>query len=169
MQKEEEKKAEQKREIAILDALIEKSTFADLPEVLIDSEKEKIFHELQRDLQKNGVSIDQYLQDIKKTEDDLRKGFAEQAEKRAKAALISRLVAKENNIAISEEDITKEIELMKKSYEHNKEAQENLTRPEVRDSIAIMIQNKRVMEFLKGQTKEDQKEDKKKESTKESK
>ena len=52
MQKEEEKKAEQKREIAILDALIEKSTFADLPEVLIDSRKRKIFHELQRDLQK---------------------------------------------------------------------------------------------------------------------
>ena len=149
MQKEEEKKAEQKREIAILDSLIEKSTFADLPEVLIDSEKEKIFHELQRDLQKNGVSVDQYLQDIKKTEDELRKGFEEQAQRRAKAALISRFLAKENDITISEEDITQEIELMKKSYEHNKEAQENLKRPEVRDSIAIMIQNKRVMSLLK--------------------
>ena len=63
-----EKKEDQRVEIAILDQLIEQSTFGELPEILVDSEKRKMFYELKHDLDKHGVTIDQYLQDIKKTE-----------------------------------------------------------------------------------------------------
>lgn len=142
-------KAEQKSEIALLDALIEKSTFEDIPDILIDSEKQKMFHELARDLERNGVTIDQYLQDIKKTETELTEQFTEQASKRAKAALVSRQIAKEQHIEVSKEEMDAEIELIKNAYAHNKEAQDNLTRPEVRDSIATMLQNRKVIAYLK--------------------
>lgn len=142
-------KADQKFEIDMLDAIIEKAKFSDLPEVLINAERQKIFYELKGNLERSGISVEQYLRDIKKTEEDLRNDFTEQATKRAKAALISREVAQEQKMEISDKEIDAEIELMKGAYAHNKEAQENLKRPEIRDSIAVMLQNKKVITFLK--------------------
>ncbi len=148
---EKKQKEEQRQEIAILNSMIEKTTFGTIPEVLINSEKQKIFMELKRDLEKHGVTVDQYLQDLKKTEAELQEGFAKQAEERAKAALISRQVAKEHTLAPTPEEIDAEIETMKAAYAHNKEAQENLKREDVRDAIATMVQNKKVIGWLKEQ------------------
>lgn len=151
MLQEAKQKAEQQVEIDILEQLIDSTTFGDLPEVLIDSERQKMFHELTRDLERNGVSIEQYLQDIKKDEKQLFEDFRKQAEKRAQAALISRQIAKEQNIEVLDEEIEKEIELISQTYAGNEEAQENLKRREVRESLAVTVQNRKVMEWLKNQ------------------
>ncbi|MFA6427269.1 MAG: trigger factor [Candidatus Magasanikbacteria bacterium] len=151
---EEEHKAEERAEIEIFDTLIEKSGFDEIPEVLINAERQKMFYELKHDLDRNGVSIEQYLQDIKKTEKEIFEGFKEQATKRAKAALISRQVAKEHELSISDDELNKEIEMMKKVYKDNKEYMDNINRPEVHDSIRSMLLNKKVLAFLKGKVME---------------
>jgi len=151
LENEAKQKTNQQYEIDILDAMIEKTTFEDIPEVLINSERQKMFYELQRDLERNGVSVEQYMQDIKQTQEELYEGFRNQALKRAKAALISRQVALEKEIHVTDEEVDNEIELMKQAYEHNKEAQDNLKKPEVRDSIATVLQNKKVVAWLKEQ------------------
>ncbi|OGH66510.1 MAG: trigger factor [Candidatus Magasanikbacteria bacterium RIFCSPHIGHO2_02_FULL_47_14] len=143
------RKADQSAEVEILEKLIEKTTFDEIPELVIDSEKHRMFYELKRDLDKNGISIEQYLQDIKKKEDELYKDFTDQATKRGKAALISRQVAIEQNLKATDEELEKEIEIIKGSYQGNEEALENLKRPEVRDSIAMTVQNKKVIDWLK--------------------
>ncbi len=149
MQEEAEHKAEQQVEIELLDAMIEKSTFDIIPDVIIDAEKRKMFFELKHDLEKNGVTLEQYLQDIKKKEDELYNDFQKQAEKRAKAALISRQIAKEHEITVSDVEINGEIAMMKEMYKKQKEMLDRLERPEVRDTIASSIQNKKVMLWLK--------------------
>ena len=148
IEKEAEQKAKQSVEIEILDALIEKSTFDPIPEVIIDAERQKMFFELKRDLERNGVSIEDYLRDIKKTEEEIFNDFKVQAEKRAKAALISRQVASEQEIKVSDEEIDGEIKMMNDVYKDNPEYLENLKKPEVRDSIATALQNKKVMVWL---------------------
>ena len=148
-------KATQQEEIEILDILIEKTTFSEIPEILLESEKNKIFQELKQNLSKNGITIEQYLQDMKKKEEELRKDFSDQAQKRAKAALISRQVAQEQNIIVADEDLDKEVEMLKDVYKDNKEAQENLKRQDVRDTIAISMQNRQVMQWLKEQILKD--------------
>ncbi len=142
-------KAEEQLEIAILEELIAKSEFQELPEVLLDAEKQKIFYELRHDLEKHGVTIKQYLADIKKNQEELQAGFQEQALKRAKASLISRQIATENHIHIHDEELDKEIKFMEDIYKENKEYLENLKRPEVRETIALTLQNKKVMQWLK--------------------
>lgn len=144
-------KADQKVEIEILDNLIEKSEFEPIPEILIDAERQKIFYELKSNLERSGVSIEKYLEDIKKDEKQLFEDFRQQAEKRAKAALISRQVAKEQNIEVAPEEIDAEIKMMEGVYKDNKEYLDNLKRPEVRDTIAMSIQNKKVVDWLKKQ------------------
>lgn len=147
--KEAERKASQTAEIEILETLIMQSTFEEIPEVLIDAEKQKIFYELKNDLEHHGVTIEQYLSDIKKTQEEMQAGFQVQAEKRAKAALISRQVASEQRIHAHDEELDKEIKFLEDNYKDNKEYLENLKKPEVRDTIAMTLQNKKVMQWLK--------------------
>lgn len=147
--REAEHKEEQRVEAAILEALIEKSTIEELPTVLVDSEKQKMFYELKHDLDRRGVSIEQYLIDIKKSQDQIFKDFEEGATKRAKAALISRQVAVENKIEIGKGDLEKEIKLIQEAYPGDKNVEENLKKPEVLDTVAATIQNKKVVQFLR--------------------
>ncbi|MFH1947308.1 MAG: trigger factor [Candidatus Magasanikbacteria bacterium] len=144
-----ENKAEQKLEIEILENLIDKSEFEAIPEVLIDAEKQKMFYELKADLERRGVSIEDYLVSVKKTQEEMNEGFKEQAIKRAKASLVSRQVATENKIVVEDKELDEEIKVMEAMYVGNEEYLEKLKRPEVRDTIAMTLQNRKVMVWLK--------------------
>ena len=146
-----EHKEDQRLEQAMLEQTIAATEFSVLPDVLINSEKQKMFHELKHDLEHRGISFDKYLADIKKTEEQIYTDFTENATKRAQAALISRAVAVENNIEVSDEELKKEIDLIKQMYEGEelKRVEENIKRPEVKDTIAATIQNKKVVEWMK--------------------
>ena len=96
----------------------------------------------------HNIPIEKYLEDLKKTEEELMHDYRTEAERRAKAALLSRQVAKENGITASEEEIDAEVTMMKGVYKDNKEYLEKLDRPEIRETIAVTIQNKKVMKWL---------------------
>ena len=149
--KEAEQKADQKVEIEIFDAITAKTKFSVLPEVLIDAERKKIYYELTRDLDRSGTTIETYLKDVKKTEEELNKDFTEQATKRAEAALVSRQVAKENNITVNEQEIEAEIAIMEQTYRENPEYLTNLKKPEVRRTLETILTNKKVVQWLKEQ------------------
>ena len=149
LEAEAEQKAEQKTEIEILEKIVADSKFEPIPTVIIDSERQKMFYELKSNLERHGVEIDQYLADIKKTEKELYEEFKTQAEKRAKAALVSRQVAIEQNLKVSEEELNQEIENMREIYKNEKETLEKLNDAGVRESIATAIQNKKVVKWLK--------------------
>ncbi len=146
---EHEQKAEQKAEIELLDKIVDGSVFDAIPDVLIDAERQKMFYELKHNLEHQGITIEQYLEQIKKKREEVMDGFKAQAEKRAKAALASRQVAKEQKIVVSDEEIDKEIKMVEDVYKDNKEHIERLKHPEVRDTIAMSLQNRKVMEWLK--------------------
>ena len=142
-------KDEQKIEIEILDQLIESSEFSEVPDVLINAEKNKIFHELKHSLANQGIEMEKYLADMKKTEEDIYKDFSEQALRRVKAALVSRQVALENKIEADKKDVDEEIKMIKAAYPDNKNVEENLKKPEVLETLAMTIQNRKVLAFLK--------------------
>ena len=143
------RKDDQKIEIEILDGLIESSEFSEVPDVLINAEKNKIFQELKRSLENQGIEMEKYLKDLKKTEEDIYKDFNEQALRRVKAALVSRQVALENKIEADKKDIDEEIKMIKTAYPDNKNVEENLKKPEVLETLALTIQNRKVLSFLK--------------------
>jgi len=144
-----EQKEAQRIESGILEQLIEKSEFEEIPNVLINSEKQKMFHELKHDLEHRGIEMEKYLTDIKKTEDEIFKDFEDGAQKRVKAALISRQVAIDNDIKVEKEDLDKEIERLKIAYGHDSKIEENLKKPEILDMVAVTVQNRKVIEWLK--------------------
>lgn len=106
---------EQKTEMEILDAVIKESEFTDLPKLLIEGELEKMLHELQYNLSRQGMIFEDYLVQLKTTIEDLKKSFTPQAEKRIKTSLILREVGKLENISITTEELHKEIDQLVKS------------------------------------------------------
>lgn len=147
--KEAEQKEEQRLEAEIIEEMIKETKFGELPQILVDSEKRKMFYELKNDLDRRGISIEEYLTNIKKTEKEIFDDFSENADKRAKAALISRQFAKDNDISVSKADIDAEIAIIKQTYAGDEKVEENLKRPEVIDTIAATIQNRKVVQLLK--------------------
>ena len=142
-------KDDQKIEIEILDKMIESSEFEEIPDVLINAEKNKIFHELKNSLSSQGIEIEQYLKDLKKSEEDIYKDFSEQALRRVKAALVSRQVALENKIEADKKDVDEEVKMIKTAYPDNKNVEENLKNPSVMETLALAVQNRKVLQFLK--------------------
>jgi len=149
LQKEEDAKENQRQEIAIFDQLIESSEIGNIPEVLINAEKNKMFHELKHQLTQQGIDMEKYLEGLKKSEKDIYNDFAVQASQRVKAALVSRQIALDNNLKAEKEDIEKEIEMIKKTYPNDKTVEENLKKPEVLDTLAVAVQNRKVIALLK--------------------
>ncbi|MFH1789887.1 MAG: trigger factor [bacterium] len=147
LQAEQDQKDDQK--IEIFEKLIKDSEFNEIPEVLINAEKQKMFHELKHRLTEQGINIEKYLNDLKKTEQEIYNDFTEQANKRVKSALVSREVASQNNIKAEKSEIEKEIDLIKKSYPKDENVEKNLQNPDVLGTLAIAVQNRKVVQWLK--------------------
>jgi len=144
-----EHKEEQRVEGEILEKIIAASEFGDIPELLIRSEKQKMFNELKHDLEQNGVDFEKYLKDIKKTEEEIYQDFTDRGTTRVKAALISRQVALDNDIKVDEKEIEDEAAMIRLTYQGDPKVEEALKRPEVRDTLAMTVQNRKVISFLK--------------------
>lgn len=145
---EEEQKNQHKFQASILEKIIELSDFEDMPDVLIESEKNRMVAEMKDDLEKNSLKWDDYLKHLKKTEEDMRKEFHDQAEKRAKSALVTREVAIGQKIKVSEKDIDTEIEKLAVVYQHQPEMAEQFKSPDYRKYLERILINKKVLEHL---------------------
>ena len=132
-----------KRRTEILEEIMRESKI-DLPKILVDSELEKMLAQFKDDIGKSGVSFEDYLKHIKKSEEDLKVEWKETAVKRAKSQVILNTVAKEQEIAPKEEDVKKEMEHI---LSHYKDAD----RFRVRMYVETFMTNELVFQFLESQ------------------
>jgi FKBP-type peptidyl-prolyl cis-trans isomerase (trigger factor) len=85
--REKKRKEYEKRRIALVDALLAKSTFA-IPGVFVDGELDKMMGEFGENVARMGMSMEDYLKKVEKTEADLRTEWRPDAEKRARLQLV---------------------------------------------------------------------------------
>jgi trigger factor len=147
--KEAENKEDKKIEMELLEKAVAQSEFGEIPDVLTHNEKHKMFHELKSGLEQQGITMKKYMADLKKTEKEIEEDFQGRAIERVKAALISRQVAKENNIKVEKEELDKEIEGIKAAYKDDPKVAEALKRADVLDTLSATVQNRKVIAWLK--------------------
>ena len=94
-----------------------KGSKMEVPEILISGEQNKMIAEYKNEVTQNGLDWADYLKNIKKTEDDIKKETIELAQKRVRYNLILKNIAKLENIKVPEEEVTKEAERLVKAYE----------------------------------------------------
>lgn len=112
---EKERQEKDTRRAATLDEIVQKSTIF-YPAILREYELDEMEARITDDLSRFGRTYEQYLTDIKKTREDLRKEWQEPADKRAKTRLILSEIARKENIDVKPEALLHELEHAKQHY-----------------------------------------------------
>jgi trigger factor len=99
----------------IVEKLVESHDFP-LPEVLIEREIDNMVSDGAGMAARMGMSYEDYLKAAGKTEDDLRKEYRPDAERRVKATLILESIAKSENIQATPADIQSELQSLAQQY-----------------------------------------------------
>lgn len=146
---EERKAKEQQRwEMACLEKIMEKSKFEEMPDLLIESELEKMMEELENDVTGQGMKFDDYLASLKKSKEDLKKDFRPKAEKRIKTALIMRKIAEVENIKVSDDELKKELNKELEQYKNNPAVNQQINTDDFRSYLKNVMVSRKVLEFL---------------------
>lgn len=146
---EEHHKEEERVEIEMLEKLIDKSQFGEIPDVLINAEANKMLQEMETNISRQGLKFDDYLKHLNKTTEQMKLEFTPQAIKRVKGALLTRAIFLAEKMEIPESEVDLEIESAGKMYQQYPDMLKNLQTPEYRDYIRNMIGNRKVIDFLK--------------------
>ena len=112
---EREHKQREKKRIGIAEDLVEESKI-DLPQAFVEQEIAIMLARFRDDISRMGLKFEEYLKHIKKNEDDLRKDWRTDAEKKAKLELILVEIAKTENLKPEEEKVAHEVEHLIEHY-----------------------------------------------------
>ncbi len=127
----------------ITDGIIEE-TKMELPKVLVDSEIEQMFAQMNEDLTRAGLKMDDYLGHIKKTKEELVEEWTPAAEKRAKLQLVLNEIAKTEEIKPDQGLVDTQVDQLKEQYKDADEAR-------VRIYVESILTNEAVMKVLEEQ------------------
>jgi FKBP-type peptidyl-prolyl cis-trans isomerase (trigger factor) len=137
---EKQRAARDKRRGKIIDAVLEK-TQVETPRIFVEAELDKILSQMKEDVMRFGVTYEDYLKQINKTEDALREEFREQATKRAKLQLTLNKIAADEKVEADPEAVDHE---MQHALSHFPDARPEL----VRIHIETVLRNEKVLQLL---------------------
>lgn len=105
---EKDERREQQIEQLMLDKVLG-VTKVDVPESLVEQELDRIFHRMEHEASHYGMSLEQYLLQMKKTQEELRKEFRGQAEKNVKIGLMLGEVVKREEMDKEDKEVAKKV------------------------------------------------------------
>lgn len=143
-----EAKENERFELDCMEELLKLSKVGPLPEKSLDEEVDKMLHELQHNVEERGMKWEDYLQSIKKTVEDLKKDFRSKAEHRLKLGLVARELGKAQNVVVSEAEVQTEINLTKKSYQHNPQAMTQFASADYKDYVRNVLTSRKIFATL---------------------
>lgn len=120
----------------------------EIPDILIEKEKDKMLQELKNSLENMGLDFKHYLEHLKKTEEDLRKDWQNQAERRVRIALTLRKIAEEEKIEASVEEIKNKANEILKQYPDAETAKKQIDRNHLKEYAESIIKNEKVFQLL---------------------
>ena len=148
VKKEKELEESQRIRNEILEKIAQNSE-CELPESLVEIEKTHFLDDLkQRVSQGLQVSFDEYLTQIKKTEEEIKGSFSENARKKVKNFLVLREIGKTENIMVSEDEIKEETNKILKKYSDIGDSKEKIDLDRLKDYTESVIYNEKVFKKL---------------------
>lgn len=89
-----------------------KQAKVDVPEVMVNDYTERLFSDLRENLARRGTSLEDYSRYASKSIEEIKKDVGKDAAIAAKSDLVFDAIAKKENISASEEEISKELEMI---------------------------------------------------------
>lgn len=140
-------KEKEKRRMEILDKVAE-SVEQEMPKCLIETEKEKIKGEIKRNIEQSGLKWNDYLNHLKKTEEEIMNDWEKEAVKRIKYGLILEEIAEKEKIEVADSDLEKEVNAM---MEYHKNLNRQLDRNSVKRYLTGPMRNEKIFQIIESQ------------------
>ena len=93
----------------------------DIPSGMIETEIDRMLEDMEGRLRYQGIGLDQYLQIIGKTRDEMRKEYEETAKESVKSRLVLEKIAEKENIVPEEKQIKEKLDEFAKAYNRTEE------------------------------------------------
>ena len=140
LQEERKTKDEEKKRIEIMDTVLA-GTKLILPDVLVESEKEKMLAQLKANISGMGLKPEDYFKHIQKTEEDMKKELHKDAEKRVKTQIVLHKIGEHEHIEVPANEVEEET---KRVLEYHKGADA----ARVREYVEGLLLNEKTLQFL---------------------
>ncbi len=145
-QKKQENSKQEEKEM--LEKIIEKTKFGDIPEMLIEQEGRSMLAELEQGITEQGGKFEDYLKSINKTVDQLTIDMMPDAIKRVKASLLIRDIAKKEKITVTKDEIAEHVKHMKTHYKDKPEILGRLDTKEYHNYVVNVQTSRKVIDKL---------------------
>lgn len=133
----------------LMEALLKHVSFGELPEALVANELSRMLHEFEHGISERGLKWQDYLTSLGKTEDNLKKEFHPQAEKRVKVALLIRAFARAEQLEADTMAVDQDIAQTLERYNGDERMRTQLQTDDYRDYVQTILTNRRVVAWLK--------------------
>lgn len=145
-QKQNDDKTKYETQDAVIKAVC-KNVEVEIPSGMIEMEIENMMKDIEQRLSYQGLKLEQYLQMMGKTIEDMKKEYEPQAIEGIKSRLVLEAVIKAENIEVTDEEIDEKLKEMAKNY--GKENDEEFSKNEnVRKYIKEGLTSEKAIEFL---------------------
>ena len=122
------------------------NTKLDIPNGMIEMEIDNMVRDMETRLSYQGLNLQQYLQIMGKTEEDIRANFKEQAEKSVKSRLVLEAIVKAEKIEATPDEVTDKVKEMAKQYGRKEE--ELLENAQLKDYISESLKTEKAIDFI---------------------
>ena len=145
-QKQNDERAKYETEDAVMKAVCE-NVKVDIPSGMVETETENMLKDMEQRLAYQGLKLDQYLQMMGKTKEEMQKEYEPQANEAIKSRLAIEAVIKAEKIEVLDTDVEEKMKEMAKNY--GKENDEEFLKNEnVRNYIKEGIESEKAIDFL---------------------
>ncbi len=137
---EKELRETEKRRAAMLDELVKEATIR-YPVILKEYELDDMEGRMKDDIERMGLTMEKYLAETKKTMEEIRKGWDEAADNRAKMRLVLTRIAQDEKLDADPERLARELAQAKQHYQNADEGN-------LRAHIQHALRNEAVITWL---------------------
>ncbi|EEU30655.1 trigger factor [Limosilactobacillus coleohominis 101-4-CHN] len=152
LQEQKEEAAKSAIEDAAIEAAVKNAEIEDIPQAMLDQDTDRQVQQYLAGMQQQGINPQMYFQITGTSQDDLKKQFANDADKRVKTNLVLEAIVKDADLKASDDDIKKEISDLAKQFGMEEDAVEkSLTK----DMLAHDIEIKKAVDLVADFAKQD--------------
>ena len=146
IEKENKEKEKYETEDAVIKAVCE-NVKVDIPSGMIETETENMLKDIETRLSYQGLKLEQYLQMLGKTKEDMQKEYEPQAIESIKSRLMLEAVIKAEKIEATDDEIEAKMKEMAKNYGREND-EEFMKNENVANYIKEGIKSEKAVEFL---------------------
>ncbi len=125
-----------------------KASKVSAPEILVRDQLRFIKDDMTRNAASHGMTFEQYLERAGQTAEEWEKEARKIAEARVKSSLILQILARDEKITASDEEVDAKVNELRDVYQRSIEALKNLKKPEVRQDIRNRLIIDKTLDFL---------------------